>query len=164
MSVGTAVAPRFSEIDRNTDMATQIRTLSRAAAAFAALGLGATGAQAGDFSNASTYNAPYNMAAGQENQVPNASLRDANGNLTAVNGQITSSNFGAASGAGASGSGVASAHAGVGTGGAGTAYGSATAIGNQLNVVTLGNNNTVVVNATQTNNGTVTATTTVNGQ
>ena len=39
----------------------------------------------------------------------------------------------------------------------------ATAIGNQLNVVTLGNNNTVVVNATQTNNGNQTATTTVNG-
>jgi len=33
----------------------------------------------------------------------------------------------------------------------------------QLNVVTLGNNNTVVVNATQTNNGNQTATNTVNG-
>lgn len=138
-------------------MATQIKTLSLAAAAFIGLGFAAGAAQAGDFSNASTYNAPYNMAAGQENQVPNASLRDANGNLTAVNGQITSSNFGASSGAGASGS-------GVGTSGAGIAHGSATAIGNQLNVVTLGNNNTVVVNATQTNTGTVTATTTVNGQ
>lgn len=117
-------------------------------------------AQAGDFSNASTYNAPFGLQAGQENQAPNASLRDANGNLTAVNGQITSGTIGA----GASASGASSAHSGVGTAGAGTAFGSATAIGNQLNVVTLGNNNTVVVTATQTNNGNQTAVNTVNGQ
>jgi len=117
-------------------------------------------AQAGsDFSNASSYNAPFGMQAGQENQAVNPSLRDANGNLTAVNGQITSANFGVTSGA----SSAASAHSGVGTSGAGTAFGGATAIGNSLNVVTLGNNNTVVVNATQTNNGNQTATTTING-
>jgi holdfast attachment protein HfaA len=52
---------------------------------------------------------------------------------------------------------------GVGTGGAGTAYGNATAIGNQLNVVTVGSNNTVIVTATQTNNGDQTAVNTVNG-
>jgi holdfast attachment protein HfaA len=128
-------------------------------------GVAAVGAaQAGDFSNAATYNSPYGLQAGAENAPPNASLRDANGNLTAVNGQITSANFGAsAAGASASGSGVAMAHGGVGTSGAGSAFGGATAIGNQLNVVTLGNNNTVVVNATQTNNGNQTAVTTVNG-
>ena len=128
-----------------------------AAAVLAASFAGA--AQAGDFSNASTYNAPYGMQPGQENQPPNATLRDANGNLTAVNGMITSGTIGA----GASASGAASAHSGVGTSGAGTGFGTATAIGNQLNVVTLGNNNTVVVTATQTNTGTVTATNTVNG-
>ncbi|MBV9043804.1 MAG: holdfast anchoring protein HfaA [Alphaproteobacteria bacterium] len=116
-------------------------------------------AEAGDFSNAANYNAPYGMNAGQENQAPNPTLRDLNGNLTAVNGQITSGNVGMNSGVG-----TASAHAGAGTSGAGAAYGGATAIGNQINVVTLGNNNTVVVNATQTNNGNQTATTTVNGQ
>ncbi len=47
--------------------------------------------------------------------------------------------------------------------GASSTTGAATAIGNQLNVVTLGNNNTVVVNAVQTNNGNQTATNTVNG-
>jgi holdfast attachment protein HfaA len=117
-------------------------------------------AQAGtDYSNASSYNAPFGMQAGQENQAIDPSLRDANGNLTAVNGQITSANFGVTAGAQS----LATAHAGVGTGGAGTAFGGATAIGNSLNVVTLGNNNTVVVNATQTNNGNQTATTTING-
>lgn len=120
-------------------------------------------ALAGDFSNASTYNAPYGLQPGQENQAPAPSLRDSNGNLSVVNGQFTSANFGGSSGASASASGAASAH-GVGTSGAGTAFGGATAIGNQLNVVTLGNNNTVVVNATQTNSGNQTATTTVNGQ
>ncbi|MEI9886009.1 MAG: holdfast anchoring protein HfaA [Rhizomicrobium sp.] len=117
-------------------------------------------AQAGDFSNASTYNSPFGLQAGQENQAVAPSLRDGNGNLTAINGQITSGTIGA----GASASGAASAHSGVGTGGAGSAFGSATAIGNQLNVVTLGNNNTVVVTSTQTNNGNQTAVNTVNGK
>jgi holdfast attachment protein HfaA len=43
----------------------------------------------------------------------------------------------------------------------GTATGTATAIGNNLVVTTTGSYNTVIVNANQTNNGTVTATTTV---
>jgi holdfast attachment protein HfaA len=129
-----------------------------AAALIAGVAFAAT-AQAGDYSNSSAYNAPFGMQAGQENQAAAPSLRDANGNLTAVNGQITSANFGVT----ASAQSLATAHAGVGTGGAGTAFGGATAIGNSLNVVTLGNNNTVVVNATQTNNGNQTATTTING-
>lgn len=140
-------------------MTIQFKTFAAAAALVASFAY-APMALAGDFSNASTYNAPYGMQAGQENQPPNATLRDASGNLTAINGQITSGTIGA----GASASGAASSHSGVGTSGAGTAFGTATAIGNQLNVVTLGNNNTVVVNATQSNTGTVTATTTVNGQ
>ena len=133
---------------------------------FAALALLASAgvAQAGtDFSNASSYNTPWGMTPGQDNQTANPSLRDANGNLTLVNGQFTSSNFGPAFGAGSAGSSVASSTGGVGTNGAGTAFGNATAIGNQLNVVTLGNNNTVIVNANQENNGNQTATTTVNG-
>ncbi len=144
-------------------MASRIQTVSLATAAL--LGgivlTGGTGT-AGDYTNSSTYNTPFGLQAGQENQTPSPSLRDANGNLTVVNGQFTSANFGPSAGASASASGAASA-SGVGTSGAGTAFGGATAIGNQLNVVTLGNNNTVVVNATQTNNGNQTATTTVNG-
>jgi holdfast attachment protein HfaA len=120
-------------------------------------------AEAGDYSNSSNYNAPYGMQAGQENAPPNASLRDANGNLTVVNGQFTSANFGTATGVAAAGSGASSSFSGAGTSGASSTSGAATAIGNQLNVVTLGNNNTVVVNAIQTNNGNQTATNTVNG-
>jgi holdfast attachment protein HfaA len=141
-------------------MRTQTKTLLAATALFA--GFSAT-AQAGDYSNASTYNAPFGMTAGQENAPPNTSLRDANGNLTVVNGVFTSANFGVATGASASGSGVGMSSAGVGTSGASSTSGTATAIGNQLNVVTLGNDNTVVVNATQTNNGNQTATNSVSG-
>ena len=75
---------------------------------------------------------------------------DPNGNLTMVNGQITSANFGMSSGAGM-------ASAGVGTAGAGTAYGQAQAVGNQLDVTTVGFNNTVIINSTQTNTGNQTA-------
>ena len=136
---------------------------ARIAFAAALIALAAGAAQAGDFSNASTYNAPFGLSPGQENAPPTPSLRDANGNLTLVNGQFTSANFGTSAGASASGSGVGSSFAGAGTSGATANQGTATAIGNQLNVVTLGSNNTVVVNATQTNNGNQTATTTVNG-
>jgi holdfast attachment protein HfaA len=137
-------------------------TLRIAAALLGAVAF-AGAAKAGDYSNASTYNAPFGMQAGQENAPPNTSLRDANGNLTVVNGVFTSANFGVATGASASGSGVGASSAGAGTNGASSTSGTATAIGNQLNVVTLGNDNTVVVNATQTNNGNQTATNTVNG-
>lgn len=140
-------------------MTIPFKPIRLAAATLLASALCAGAAKAGDYSVASTYNAPYGMAAGQENQASTTSLRDSNGNLTAVNGQITSANFGtnmSASGATSS--------SGAGTSGAGAAYGNATAIGNQLNVVTLGNNNTVVVNATQNNSGNQTATNTVNGQ
>lgn len=133
-----------------------------AAAALVAGAAFASAAQATDFSNSATYNAPYGLQPGQENQAPSPSLRDANGNLSVVNGQFTSANFGGMAGAGASASGASSA-GGVGTSGAGTAFGNATAIGNQLNVVTLGNNNTVVVNATQNNSGNQSAINTVNG-
>lgn len=138
------------------------RTLRLATAAAAILGFAAA-AQAGDYSNASTYNTPFGLTPGQENQAPTPSLRDANGNLTVVNGEFTSANFGTSAGASASGSGVGSAVSGAGTSGATSTIGTATAIGNQLNVVTLGNDNTVIVNATQNNSGNQTAINTVNG-
>ena len=143
-------------------MASRVQAVCLATTALV-VGIALTGAAlGGDYSNSSIYNAPFGLQAGAENQTPSPSLRDANGNLTVVNGQFTSANFGPSAGASASASGAASA-SGVGTSGAGTAFGGATAIGNQLNVVTLGNNNTVVVNATQDNSGNQTATTTVNG-
>jgi holdfast attachment protein HfaA len=117
-----------------------------------------TGVQAGvDYSSAATYSTNYGMTAGEENATVNPSLRDGNGNLTVVNGQFTSSAMSQQSGAQ-----NMSTMSGSGTG-SGTAYGTASAIGNSLNVVTEGNNNTVIVNSTQTNNGNQTATVSMNG-
>jgi holdfast attachment protein HfaA len=114
-------------------------------------------AQAVDYSNAATYSTNYGMSAGEENATVNPSLRDGNGNLTVVNGQFTSSQMSQQSGvqnmSGMTGNGTS----------AGVGYGTASAIGNSLNVVTNGNNNTVIVNSTQTNNGNQTATVSMNG-
>ena len=57
--------------------------------------------------------------------------------------------------ASASASGEASGGVGIGSG--------ASAIGNNLVVITQGNYNTVIVNSTQINNGDVSASTTLNG-
>lgn len=128
-------------------------------------------AQAGTLGSASDYNTPFGMtSAAQQNAPIDPSLRDQNGNLALVNGQFQSSAFAqgfAGSNAGASlanlGTGASTNVSGTGTAGSGVAFGGATAIGNSLNVVTVGNNNTVVVNSTQTNKGNVTATTSLNG-
>lgn len=86
---------------------------------------------------------------------PNSgSTRDANGNRLVVNGLIQN---------GASQ--YSSTTTGVGsnsTTSTRTTLGGSTAIGNSLNVVVQGNNNTVVVNSTQTNNGNVQAGTNLN--
>jgi holdfast attachment protein HfaA len=116
----------------------------------------ATNVAADDFSRASTYNAPYGMQAGQENQAASPSLRDADGNLAVVNGHFIHSGVASATGATAAGVFATGARSG-------RSVGTATAIGNQLSVVTLGNNNTVVVSATQTNSGEQTATNTIKG-
>jgi len=127
-------------------------THARTAAAFALLILGSSAAQAGDWTNSALYNG---YGAASQNQASAYSMRDANGNLTMVNGQVTSSTY-------QQGGGAQYAGAGVGTGGAGSAYGQATAIGNQLSVVVLGNHNTTIIDSTQTNNGNQTATANLN--
>lgn len=104
-----------------------------------------------DFSSDETYAHPYGMAPGQENQPVNPSLRDANGNLTIVNGQFTSSAISQQSG-------LSTMTSGVGFGSA-----QATAVGNSLNVVTIGSGNTVIVNSHQENSGNQTATVTTSG-
>jgi holdfast attachment protein HfaA len=119
-------------------------------------------AEAADYSNSTSYNSPYGLSAGAENQTINPSLRDANGNLTVVNGQFTSSAFSQSTGVQSMGTMSSSALSSLGNS-SGAAYGGATAIGNSLNVVTIGNNNTVVVNSTQTNNGDQTASVSLNG-
>ena len=69
----------------------------------------------------------------------NPSTRDENGNRVIINGHMELE--------------------GTLTGGLMDDYGSAQAIGNQLNVVTQGNYNTVIIDSTQINNGDVSAST-----
>lgn len=119
---------------------------------------------ANDYSSAASYNSPYGLSAGAENQTINPSLRDSNGNLTVVNGQFTSAAVSKQTGVQSMGTLSSSALSSLGTvNTSGAAYGGATAIGNSLNVVTIGSNNTVVVNSTQTNNGNQSASVNLNG-
>jgi holdfast attachment protein HfaA len=139
-------------------IATLASFLGAAALGAAAL---AGAAQAQMLGNASSYNTPFGMSSNSSgNQPIDPSLRDSNGNMTMVNGEFTSSAF--AQGYGMASSSTLGNTPGVSSSGA--AYGGATAIGNQLNVVTVGTGNTVIVNANQTNNGNQTANTTINGQ
>jgi holdfast attachment protein HfaA len=111
-----------------------------------ALTASASIALAGPYDQSGNYNAPIGMSSTASMNAPvNSSLRDANGNLTVVNGQITSSSFAEVGGV--------QSFAGGTTGGVGGTTGQATAIGNQLNVVTAGSNNIVIVDSTQINNG-----------
>lgn len=113
------------------------------------IALGAPSAFAQSMSaNSASYNAGYGRYSGQENHPVEFATRDANGNRVIVDGLILTgedqSSFARVSGAG-------DAYSGVG------ALGGASAIGNSLTVVTQGNNNTVIVNSTQINNGAVSA-------
>jgi len=86
------------------------------------------------------------------------STRDQNGNRLIVDGIIQP---GASSYSRQSG-GVSRTYTGAG-GAQGSTNAGSTAIGNNLNVVVQGSHNTVIVNATQTNTGTVTARTDLTG-
>jgi holdfast attachment protein HfaA len=111
-------------------------------------------ALAGGYDNSGNYNAPIGMSSTAQMNAPvTSSLRDANGNLAVVNGQITTSSFTEVGGVQAFS---------PTTGGVGGTVGSATAVGNQLNVVTTGSNNIVIVDSNQINNGNQTANNTVN--
>ena len=112
-------------------------------------------------SNAGAFYAGYGGARYTTARPVTGSTRDANGNRLVVDGLIQS---GASSYSSASG-GVATTFNGAGgqsTNGQ-TQIGGATAMGNSLNVVVQGNNNTVIVNSNQTNTGNVTAGTVLNG-
>ena len=114
--------------------------------------------QSGDFER------PFGFSYGQETQGFDANTRDANGNRLILDGRIMTgmdaSTFSSATASASSWSQAAS--------GAGFGSGSSQqqAIGNQLNVITNGNYNTVIVNSTQINNGNQTATssTALNGK
>jgi holdfast attachment protein HfaA len=130
-------------------------TISKTAICGLVLGVfGAGAVRAQDMStNSASFNAGYGRTAGQENHAVAVGMRDANGNLVIVDGLILhgedQSTFGAAGAA----TGAVDTFAGVG------ATGSSTAIGNNLQVITQGNYNTVIVNSVQTNTGAVSAAT-----
>ena len=100
--------------------------------------------------NSASYNGGYGRVNGQENRPVAAGTRDANGNRVIIDGIIQTgvdqSVFAEAS---ASASGEASGGVGIGSG--------ASAIGNNLVVITQGNYNTVIVDSTQINNGDIVA-------
>ncbi len=89
---------------------------------------------------------PYGWSYGQEAQPFDANTRDANGNRVVLDGRMMTgadqSTLSTSSGASA----WAQASAGAG-------FSQGTAVGNQVNVITQGNYNTVVVTTTQTNTG-----------
>jgi holdfast attachment protein HfaA len=152
-----------------------MRTLTKYAGTGATvLLLGFGVAQAGPLGDASSFNTPIGMSSqAQQNTAVNPSLRDSNGNLTMVDGEFQSSSFQSGygmpgpqvNGQGGVGQGLTNNVNGTSStnGNSGAAYGGATAIGNSLNVVTVGSGNTVIVNSTQTNNGNQTANTNMNG-
>ena len=114
--------------------------------------------------NSAAFNAGYGRVAGSENHVVEYSTRDANGNRVIVDGvMLTGADQSVYSSSRSSGS--LDSYSGVGSLGG---WGSSTAIGNNLTVVTQGNNNTVIVNSSQINNGNISAGTNVgksgNGQ
>lgn len=101
-------------------------------------------AQTMDTTTAS-FSTGYGRTAGQENRAVQFSSLDSNSNLTVVNGIIGGSKQSD------SGSEITTLRG----------FGSASAIGNQLNVIVQGDHNTVVVSSNQVNNGTITANTKV---
>ncbi len=130
-------------------LVTPVRPAAWLAALVASLA-GSGAAQAQQMTtNSADFNAGWGRYAGSENHPVDVSTRDANGNRVIVDGLILTgedqSSFSRSWGS-------ADAYAGVGA-----SSGGASAIGNNLVVVTQGNYNTVIVNSTQVNNGDVSA-------
>ena len=93
----------------------------------------------------------YRGAAAVTSQPFDPNTRDANGNRVIVNGEIQSQGNSSVA------MDFAGLAGGAGTSATGAGYGTATAIGNLLNVQVTGSWNTVVINSTQTNSGAVSA-------
>ncbi len=128
-----------------TNTFTHFGTRTIAMAAGLCLLAGGAWAQSGLNASPEAYEQHYGLGYGAEERgyVPNS--RDANGNRVVINGIIMQGNV--------------SHISGVGVVGSGAGYGSTPlAIGNNLNVITQGSWNTVIVDSTQTNTGDVTAT------
>ena len=121
-----------------------------AAAAVAACAAGPAAAQT-MFTNSAEFNGGWRRIQGTENHPIDVSTRDANGNRVIVDGIILD---GQDTFSRTDNSGAGEVFAGAG---GRTRWSTATAIGNNLQVITQGNYNTVIVNSTQINNGDVTA-------
>jgi holdfast attachment protein HfaA len=115
-------------------------------------------AQSAGASGTGQFQAGYGGSRYTTSRAQTGSTRDANHNRLVVNGLIQTGVGAYSRSTGASAASVF----GEGSDGRST-IGGATAIGNNLNVVVQGNNNTVVVTSTQTNTGNVTARTSLNG-
>ena len=121
----------------------------------------AAAAQSAGSSGMGAYQAGYGGSRYTTARPQTGSTRDQNGNRLIVDGiiQAGANSYSSASGGVSSTFSGAGGHGGQG----GTTIAGSTAIGNSLNVVVQGNHNTVIVNSTQTNNGNVTAGTSLNG-
>ena len=134
--------------------------LAIAALAFAmltAVGAGPVHAQSGS-STLSSFNQGYNGGLSNFESAVNVSTRNAAGNLVITDGVTQIGSDKSVFSKSGSTSGASDAFSGAG------AVGGASAIGNNLSVNVSGNYNTVVVNSTQVNNGSVSATTVLNGK
>ncbi|MCR9268347.1 MAG: holdfast anchoring protein HfaA [Hyphomonadaceae bacterium] len=100
-------------------------------------------ASAQEASSVSEFERPYGYSYGQESRPFSGQTRDRLGNRVIINGLLE----------GGSGLGTG-LYTGWGqTDGAAGMIGSGTAVGNQLNVITNGSNNTIIIDSTQINNG-----------
>lgn len=110
-----------------------------------AIGLSGIGAAASaqEAGSLAEFERPYGFGYGEENRPFSAATRDRLGNRVVINGMI-----GGGTGLGTS------LFTGWGqTEGAAGMLGTGSALGNQLNVITNGSNNTVIIDATQINTG-----------
>ena len=124
-----------------------------AAAAFtAALLAGGQAAAQTLTTNSAEFNGGWGRIQGTENHPIDVSTRDRNGNRVIVDGIILDG--GSDTFTQTDNQGAGSVFAGAG---GRSRWSTATAIGNNLQVITQGNYNTVIVNSTQINNGDVTA-------
>jgi holdfast attachment protein HfaA len=125
---------------------TKTMTLLAAAAAFAALAMPAQAGGVGAADGPNMFEQPINTNYGDLERPIEISGRGPNGNRMVINGRIIDDG--------------SSLPLGLGFGGVGpSGVEQATALGNQLNVVTQGSFNTVIIDAEQINNGNQNATT-----
>ena len=121
------------------------------AAGLAALALTSAAHAQSVSTNSASFNAGWGRSPGQDNTLSIGYGRDANGNRVIIDGVIQTG-VDQSSFSRTDLSGVSSSASGAGAGSSG-----ATAIGNNLTVITQGNYNTVIVDSTQINNGNVSA-------